>query len=104
MTLRLLKFFGFGHDPAEVPESLTHVKIDQKYLAHQIKAEVKKSIELAVKDAAKTAVDYWLYETEEGKEVLLTIRNVIHRYPAVKDKQIEAAVSEAVLKVFQAGR
>ncbi|AVO25094.1 hypothetical protein KHQ84_gp166 [Rhodococcus phage Finch] len=104
MTSRLLKFFGFGHDPAEVPDSLAHVKIDQNYLAKQIKAEVKKSIDLAVKDAVKTSVDYWLYETEEGKEVLLTIGSVIRRYPAVKDAQIEEAISEAVLKVFQAGR
>lgn len=104
MTLRLLKFFGFGHDPAEVPESLTHIKIDQKYLATSLKVETKKALDVAVKDAAKTAVDYWLYETERGKEVLLTIGNVIRRYPAVSDEHIEAAISEAVLKVFQAGR
>lgn len=101
MASRLLRFFGFGDpEPVSVPDSLTVIKINQSLLASSLKVETKKALDVAIKEAAKTAVEYWLYETDEGKAVLKSMVDVSRQYPAT-DKQIKDAVSKAVLSVFQ---
>lgn len=86
----------------EQPEPLTdiYIRVQAEDIAQGLAPRVQAAITATLDEAATTLAETYLYENEEGQELLERMKSILSRYPAVDQGDIEKKVADAIVSVF----